>query len=443
MGKNKAKRKSKKSSNSASVDKIEIKEVKEPSINVEEEEESETDMAPKLTLEALDAISDEEEDGPEDEDAAEWNAEAKALRQAIAEGAFDKLLSKGGKERTDGKIATKKEMEQETKNDSDSEMHEVALEDDSSSDEEEGNKSAPSKGIQKAVISNPKALKAVTEEQEAKKYGMAWAETFDVIPESSLPFGANGSDGNPLDVHDDLKREVAFYNLALEAVHIAREKCQEANIPFTRPVDYFAEMVKTDGTFEIVENNNHISHGKKRFISQMLETILIIIILFFFGFFICVDHMAKVKDRLIFETKKMEAFEQRKSNREQKLRAKEKHAHRLAEKAKVKKNHMKAVEDWAKDAQSNRLSGGRVHDNDDDYLSRINGGPGKKRIAADKKFGYGGKRGRFKQNDAKSMNDMSGFNPRGNFDGGRKSSAASGGKKRHGKRARDAAKSRR
>lgn len=401
MGKNKAKRKSKKSSNSASVDKIEIKEVKEPSINVEEEEESETDMAPKLTLEALDAISDEEEDGPEDEDAAEWNAEAKALRQAIAEGAFDKLLSKGGKERTDGKIATKKEMEQETKNDSDSEMHEVALEDDSSSDEEEGNKSAPSKGIQKAVISNPKALKAVTEEQEAKKYGMAWAETFDVIPESSLPFGANGSDGNPLDVHDDLKREVAFYNLALEAVHIAREKCQEANIPFTRPVDYFAEMVKTD------------------------------------------DHMAKVKDRLIFETKKMEAFEQRKSNREQKLRAKEKHAHRLAEKAKVKKNHMKAVEDWAKDAQSNRLSGGRVHDNDDDYLSRINGGPGKKRIAADKKFGYGGKRGRFKQNDAKSMNDMSGFNPRGNFDGGRKSSAASGGKKRHGKRARDAAKSRR
>lgn len=156
-----------------------------------------------------------------------------------------------------------------------------------------------------------------------------------------------------------------------------------------------------------------------------------------------VDHMAKVKDRLIFETKKMEAFEQRKSNQEQKLRAKEKHAHRLAEKAKVKRNHMKAVEDWAKDAQSNRLSGGRVHDNDDDYLSRMSGsGPNKKRIMANKKFGYGGKRGRFKQNDAKSMNDMSGFNPRGNFDGGRKSSAA-GGKKRHGKRARDAAKSRR
>ena len=36
--------------------------------------------------------------------------------------------------------------------------------------------------------------------------------------------------------------------------------------------------------------------------------------------------MAMVKDRLIFESKKMEAFEQRKSNREQKLRAKEKHA---------------------------------------------------------------------------------------------------------------------
>ena len=249
MGKNKTKRKSKKSS--SSVEKIEIKET---SIDMQEEEESETDITPKLTLEALDAISDEEDDGPEDdENAAEWNAEAKALRQAIAEGAFDKLLSKGGKERTDGKIATKKGMEEASKNDSDSEMQEVALEDDSSSDEdEEGNKkNTSSKGgiLQKAVITNPKALDSVTEEQEAKKYGMAWAETFDVIPKSSLPFGANGDDGNPLDVHDDLKREVAFYNLALEAVHIARDNCKEANIPFTRPVDFFAEMVKTDGTY--------------------------------------------------------------------------------------------------------------------------------------------------------------------------------------------------
>ena len=45
--------------------------------------------------------------------------------------------------------------------------------------------------------------------------------------------------------------------------------------------------------------------------------------------------MAKVKDRLIFENKKMEAVAQRKSNREQKLRAKESRTNKLVEKAKT------------------------------------------------------------------------------------------------------------
>ncbi len=150
--------------------------------------------------------------------------------------------------------------------------------------------------------------------------------------------------------------------------------------------------------------------------------------------------MAKVKDRLIYEGKKMEAFEQRKSNREQKLRSKEKHAHRLAQKAKAKKDNLRAVQDWAQSAASNRVGGGKIRDDDDDYLNKMNNrGPNKKRIAADKKFGYGGKRGRFKQNDPKSMNDMSGYNPKGNFNAGKKSA----GTKRKGKRARDASKSRR
>ncbi len=149
--------------------------------------------------------------------------------------------------------------------------------------------------------------------------------------------------------------------------------------------------------------------------------------------------MAKVKDRLIFESKKIQAFEQRKSNQEQKLRSKEAHAHRLAEKAKSKKRHMQDVEDWAQSAASNRMGNNMVRDDDDEYLRNMNGGPSKKRQAMDKKYGYGGKRGRFKQNDRKSMNDMSGYNPKGNFAGGKKG----GGTKRKGKRARDAAKARR
>jgi rRNA-processing protein EBP2 len=163
--------------------------------------------------------------------------------------------------------------------------------------------------------------------------------------------------------------------------------------------------------------------------------------------------MAKVKDRLIFETKKMDAVTQRKANKEQKLRAKEKHANKLADKAKRKKEHFKAVDDWAKTAASSR--GGALQDDDDVNLGRmekrkgwtdrdgnLQTGPNKKRMVADKKYGHGGKRGRFKQSDPKSLNDMSGFNPRGNFSGGTKSKGGSGAN-RKGKRARDATRARR
>lgn len=152
----------------------------------------------------------------------------------------------------------------------------------------------------------------------------------------------------------------------------------------------------------------------------------------------CSDHMSKVKDRLIFEGKKIEAFEQRKSNREQKLRQKEAHSHRLSEKSKAKKQHIQAVDDWAKSAAANRLGGGKVRDDDDEYLNRIKAGPSKKRQNFDKKYGHGGKRGRFKQNSSKDLNDMSGFKPKGSFAGGMKATAT----KRKGKRARDASKAR-
>ena len=153
--------------------------------------------------------------------------------------------------------------------------------------------------------------------------------------------------------------------------------------------------------------------------------------------------MAKVKDRLIFETKKMDAVAQRKANREQKLRAKESHANKLAEKAKRKRDHFQQVEEWANAAARNR--GGALDDDADEAFLR-NSGPNKKRQAANRKYGYGGKRGRFKQNDRATLNDVSGFNPRGNFGGmGTKKSAKSSGAgaARPGKRARDARRSRR
>lgn len=48
------------------------------------------------------------------------------------------------------------------------------------------------------------------------------------------------------DPNDDLNRELAFYKVCQAAASTARGLLKKEGVPFTRPGDYFAEMVKTD-----------------------------------------------------------------------------------------------------------------------------------------------------------------------------------------------------
>lgn len=383
MAKNKRKKSSKKTVTTSVEGTVNDSDSKEGALDdimeMDGREESKTSTG-KATLEMIDAMSDEDDSENLDRE-SEWAAEAKALRQAISEGAFDHLVNGAG------------ENEKETKDAEDIDDGSDREGSDHDDDDEEDNEL-----LQKKASMN-KALTAVTLDISNSQASLPWAERFDITSSSDLRFGKPKSyeDSETVDVHDDLKRELQFYNMALECVHEGRIRCEENKVAFSRPDDFFAEMVKTD------------------------------------------DHMAKVKDRLIFETKKMDAFEKRKANKEQMLRAKESHSHRLMEKAKAKRKHMQNVDEWAKNAALNRVGGGRVHDDDDQYLDRFNGGgKSKKRMAMDRKYGHGGKKGRFKQNDKKSMNDMSGFNPRGQGSMAKRT----GGTKRKGKRARDAMKAR-
>lgn len=54
------------------------------------------------------------------------------------------------------------------------------------------------------------------------------------------------------DVGDDLKRELAFVSQSLDAARRGRSLLLREGVPFTRPGDYFAEMVKDDGQMEKV-----------------------------------------------------------------------------------------------------------------------------------------------------------------------------------------------
>jgi rRNA-processing protein EBP2 len=71
------------------------------------------------------------------------------------------------------------------------------------------------------------------------------------LPISKLPFSEHQSvtTSEPVtlaDVSDDLTRELAFYSQALSAVQEGRKALKAEGVPFTRPTDYFAEMVKAD-----------------------------------------------------------------------------------------------------------------------------------------------------------------------------------------------------
>ena len=55
------------------------------------------------------------------------------------------------------------------------------------------------------------------------------------------------------DVSDDLQRELAFYSQSLDAVRRGRTKLRAEGVPFSRPKDYFAEMLKEDAHMDKVK----------------------------------------------------------------------------------------------------------------------------------------------------------------------------------------------
>lgn len=111
------------------------------------------------------------------------------------------------------------------------------------------------------------------------------------------------------DVEDDLGRELAFYNQALAAAASAIARFEASGAPWRRPADYYAEMVKSD------------------------------------------EHMAKVKDRLMYEQQQIEEAEERRKAREQKAYAKQVQAQKERERAADKKRQIEAVQQLRKQRQ--------------------------------------------------------------------------------------------
>ncbi|TRX95399.1 hypothetical protein FHL15_003730 [Xylaria flabelliformis] len=216
---------------------------------------------------------------------------------------------------------------------------------------------------------------------------------FAIATDDSTPFASHQSlasqeptvDVIGEDLMDDIKRELAFYAQALDAAKRGRALLKAEGVPFSRPTDYFAEMVKDDG------------------------------------------HMEKVKAKLVQEASAKKASAEARKLRDLKKFGKQVQVAKQQERQKAKRETLDKIKNLKR--KRSETGGGDLgtHEADlfdvgvDNELNKYNksssqrggeragGGPGAKRQKKNEKFGFGGKKKYSKSGDATSSSDLSGF----------------------------------
>jgi rRNA-processing protein EBP2 len=78
------------------------------------------------------------------------------------------------------------------------------------------------------------------------------------------------------DDHDDLEREMSFYNHALAAVNVGRTKLTDLGVKFRRPDDFFCESIKSDAHMARVSYSLYNTQSLSHSITQLLRSLLYI-----------------------------------------------------------------------------------------------------------------------------------------------------------------------
>ncbi|KXT12197.1 hypothetical protein AC579_3438 [Pseudocercospora musae] len=223
---------------------------------------------------------------------------------------------------------------------------------------------------------------------------------------SSLPFSEVQSvtSAEPVeikDVEDDLDRELKFYHQCLDAVTEARARLKAEGVPFSRPTDYFAEMVKSE------------------------------------------EQMGKVRAKMLDEAARKKASAEARRQRDLKKFGKAVQVAKLQERQKEKRDTMDRIQTLKRKRQGADLSANEDADFDiviedaaetakkDKAARRASGdGPNRKRQKKDEKFGFGGKKRFAKSNDAKSTGDDRSYSVTKMKSGGKKGTFRPGKSKR-------------
>ncbi|CAO2655182.1 Nn.00g102460.m01.CDS01 [Neocucurbitaria sp. VM-36] len=219
---------------------------------------------------------------------------------------------------------------------------------------------------QRLTINNTAALTAALNRIQLPYSKLAFSEYQSVTSQEPVEIE---------DVEDDLNRELAFYKQCLSAVKDARGRLKKEGVSFSRPADYFAEMVKSD------------------------------------------EHMGKIKQKLIDAAAGKKAAAEARKQRDLKKFGKQVQVAKMQERAKEKRETIEKINTLKRKRQGADITATNEEDlfdvainNDDSKPSdRRGGSDGKsfnnKRQKKDQKYGFGGKKRHAKSNDAKSSAD--------------------------------------
>ncbi|KAI4166497.1 MAG: hypothetical protein LQ343_008008 [Gyalolechia ehrenbergii] len=206
------------------------------------------------------------------------------------------------------------------------------------------------------------------------------------LPISKLPFSEHQTivSATPIsipDVNDDLNRELVFHQQCLTAVKEARDRLKKEGVLFSRPADYFAEMVKSD------------------------------------------EHMGKIKHKMTVEAANKKAAAEARKQRDLKKFGKQVQVAKLQERDKAKRETLDKINILKRKRKNADVPGAEETDMFDVALEDASkadraskrprtseGGRGpNKRSKKDAKYGFGGKKRFAKSGDAVSSSDLRGF----------------------------------
>ncbi|KAL4904841.1 eukaryotic rRNA processing protein EBP2-domain-containing protein [Aspergillus multicolor] len=324
-------------------------------------------------------------------------------------------LAKAKKPEESGSEFEEEEDEEESTNDAEAaeESQHDAAEDDEEDDEEEEEEEEEDIPLsdlsederedviphQRLTINNTTALTASTKRISFISHLTPFSEHNSLISKAE-------DEMEVPDANDDLNRELAFYKTAQTAAITARKLLKKEGVPFTRPRDYFAEMVKTD------------------------------------------EHMGKIKKKLYDEAAGKKAAAEARKQRDLKKFGKQVQVAKLQQRAKEKKEAIERINDLKK-KRKNDTSGqdggaddlfdvaveDAVSENPRKRARGDTSAPNLKRQKKNEKYGFGGKKRHAKSGDAMSSGDLRNFSVK-------KMKGGSGGPKRPGKSKRAAARGR-